>query len=82
MKASAQTLAFSVSEINMNFYIKVYGRDRQGRRVNKLLGVSGLIALVGSIEMVNKLLVRAFSCLFDKCVCKLRRGLQISFYAK
>ena len=34
------------------------------------------------IKMLNKLLKRAFNCLLDKCVCKLRRGLQISFYVK
>ena len=33
-------------------------------------------------EMLNKLLKRAFACMEDVCVCKLRRGIKFSFYAK
>lgn len=73
---------YSSTLINRNFIIKVYGIDALGNRINKALGVSGLIALIGSIELVNKLLKRAFSCLEDKCVCKLRRGLKITFYSR
>lgn len=72
------SLAYSTREINRNFRIKVSGVDGEG---NKLVGVSGAIALIG-VEMFNKLLKRAFSSVEDKCVCKLRRGIKFSFYIK
>lgn len=74
-------LAYSSKVINMNFRIKVSGVDAQGNRVHKLVGVAGAIALIG-VEMLNKLLKRAFACLENVCVCKLRRGIKFSFYAK
>lgn len=85
MKKSATTaaaLAYSTSEINRNYRIKVYGLDENGNKVNKLVGVSGLLKLVGDIALVNRLLKRAFGCLLDACICKLRRGLKITFYGK
>lgn len=45
-----------------------------------LVGVSGLIKIVGDIKLVNRLLKRAFNCYGDKEVCKLRRGVKITFY--
>jgi hypothetical protein len=73
-------LNYSTSEINRNFKIKVFGRIN-GRKVNTLVGVSGLLRILdGATDLVNRLLDRAFSSKGDKCVCKLRRGLQISFY--
>jgi hypothetical protein len=33
--------------INSNFRIKVYGVDAEGNKVNRLYGVSGIIALIG-----------------------------------
>lgn len=78
----AATLAYSKSEINRNYRIKVYGLDENGNKVNKLVGVSGLLKLVGDIALVNRLLKRAFDCLLDACICKLRRGLKITFYGK
>lgn len=74
-------LTYSTREINRNFRIKVSGVDAQGNKIHKLVGVSGIIALIG-IEMLNKLLNRAFACIEDVCVCKLRRGLKVSFYCK
>ena len=74
-------LNYTTSCINRNFRIKVYGVDNDDRKINKLVGVAGIVALVG-VDMLNKLLKRAFNCLLDKCVCKLRRGLQVSFYVK
>lgn len=65
----------------MNFRLKVYGKDENGKRINKLVGVAGLIALIG-IEFVNKFVERALSCMEDVCVCKLRRGIKVSFYFK
>lgn len=61
--------------------MKVYGFDENGKRINKLVGVAGLIALIG-IEFINKFIDRALKVGLDKVVCKLRRGLQVSFYAK
>ena len=73
-------LNYSTSEINRNFKIKVFGRIN-GKKINTLVGVSGLLNLLdGAIDLVNRLLDRAFRSNGDKCVCKLRRGLQISFY--
>ncbi len=72
---------FTTRTINLNFRIKVYGRDENGKRVNMLVGVSGLIALIGE-ELFNKLVGKAFSCVLDKFVAKLRRGLKITFYCK
>lgn len=81
MKVKSQTLALSSAEINRNWRLKVYGVDAFGHRINKLVGVAGLVALIG-VEMLNKLLRRAANCLLDVCHCKLRRGLKISFYSK
>lgn len=80
--ATTSVLAYSTSEINRNYRIKVYGLDENGNKVNKLVGVSGLLKLVGDIALVNRLLKRAFGCLLDACICKLRRGLKITFYGK
>lgn len=74
-------LNYATSFINRNFRIKVYGYDNNGNKINKLVGVAGFIALVG-VEFVNKFIARALNCTLDKCVCKLRRGLQISLYFK
>jgi hypothetical protein len=74
-------LNYTTTEINQNFRIKVYGVDANGNRINKLVGVAGLIALIG-IELLNKFMKRAFACMEDVCVCKLRRGLKVSFYCK
>lgn len=75
------SLRYSSKFVNRNFRLKVSGVDNLGNRINKLVGVAGMIALIG-VEMFNKLLDRAARCLEDVCVCKLRRGLKISFYSK
>lgn len=74
-------LNYTKTFINRNFRMKVYGVDENGNRINKLVGVDGLIALIG-VELLNKFLDRALKAGLDKCVCKLRRGLQVSFYNK
>ena len=75
-----EKLNYSTSEINRNFKIKVFGHIN-GRKINTLVGVSGLLNLLdGAVDLMNRLLDRAFNSKGDKCVCKLRRGLQISFY--
>lgn len=74
-------LNYTTREINRNFRIKVYGIDGNGKKINTLVGVSGLIDLIG-IEFVNKFLAKAFRCLEDVFVAKLRRGIKVSFYSK
>jgi len=74
-------LKYTKRFINSNFRMKVYGYDENGKRINKLVGVAGLIALIG-IEFINKFIDRALKSGLDKVICKLRRGLQVSFYAK
>lgn len=71
---------YTVTEINRNFLVKVYGVDANGKRVNKLVGVSGLLKLIG-LDLAAKFIAKAFARGLDKLICKLRRGLQITFYA-
>lgn len=73
-------LLYTTKEINRNFRIKINGIV-DGKKVNKLVGVKGLIELIG-VEIANKMLRRAFNGTDDKTVCKLRRGIKISFYVK
>lgn len=73
------TLKYTTRQINGNYKIKVSGLY-DGQKVNTLVGVSGFLKMVNDIELSNRLLDRAFNCLEDKCVCKLRRGIKISFY--
>ena len=73
------TLKYTTKEINRNYKIKVSGLF-DGKNVNTLVGVSGFLKMVNDIELSNRLLDRAFASMDDKCVCKLRRGLKISFY--
>lgn len=80
MKATT-TMAYSTGMINKNFKIKVYGVDNNGQRINKLVGVSGLITLIG-IEFVNKFVTRAMNEGADATYCKLRRGLKVTLYAQ
>ena len=72
--------SYTVTEINRNWLIKVYGVDQNGNRINKLVGVSGLLQLIG-VDLAAKFITRAFRDMLDKVVCKLRRGLKITFYA-
>lgn len=72
-------LMFSTKEINRNFKIKVLGVNN-GKPVERLVGVSGLVDEVGNHDIVNSLLTRAFKSKTDKIVCKLRRGLKIIFF--
>lgn len=73
------TLKYTTKQINRDYKIKVSGLYN-GQKVNTLVGVSGFLKIVNDIELCNRLLDRAFNCLEDKCVCKLRRGIKISFY--
>lgn len=75
----ATELQYSTREINRDFKIKVYGYTEKGVKVDTLVGVSGLILLIG-VELANKQIERAYKSGQDKCVCKLRRGLKVTYY--
>ena len=51
-------LEYTTREINRNYKIKVYGMV-DGIKINKAVGVRGLLELIG-VEMANKMLHRAF----------------------
>lgn len=76
-----ETKQFSSKFINQNFRIKVFGFDENGKKINTLMGVSGIIKLIGE-TLFFKFVQRALDCMRDVCVCKLRRGLQVSLYVK
>ena len=79
MKAA---LAYTTRQINRNFKITVAGYNNDTKKLNTLVGVSGLVNLIG-VELANKLIKRAFENSYyeDKTVCKLRRGLKVTFYS-
>ena len=72
------TTIYTTREINKEFKIKVFGIF-EGRKINTLVGVSGLIKIIG-LDMANKMFKRAFQSMDDKCECKLRRGIKVTFY--
>lgn len=74
-----ETLKYTTREINSNYKIKVSG-IYEGHKINTRVGVSGLLDIVNDIQLTNRLLDRAFNDMTDCCVCKLRRGIKISFY--
>ena len=81
MANKKETKQFSTKFINANFRIKVFGYDENGKKINTLMGVSGIIAMIGE-ELFFKFVQRALDCMLDKCVCKLRRGIKVSLYVK
>ena len=78
---TTQQLNYSSKFINQNYRLKVSGIDNEGNRIHKLVGVSGLLALIGA-ELMNKFIARAERDGYDYTVCKLRRGLKVTLYAK
>lgn len=72
-------MKYSTMYINRNYLIKVYGYSPEGKRINRLVGVSGLVALIG-IDLANKFVDRAEKAGDDATVCKLRRGLKVTLY--
>lgn len=75
----ATKLNYTKHEINSTFKIKVSG-VLDSTRINTLVGVQGFLEMVGNMDLANRLLDRAFAGQGDKCECKLRRGIKISFY--
>lgn len=74
-------MQYTKKQVNGLFKIKVYGKNADGKKINTLVGVSGLIKLIG-IELFNKFVTRAKKAMYnaDKVICKLRRGLKVTFY--
>ena len=73
------TLKYTTREINANYKIKVSGLF-DGKKINTLVGVAGLVRIVADLELTNRLLDRAFAWMDDKITCKLRRGIRVTFY--
>ena len=74
------TLNYTTTHINANYRIKVFGIV-DGKKINTLVGVSGMLRLIG-VEFANKFLAKAERSMDDACTCKLRRGIKITFYVK
>ena len=74
-----QTLNYTTSYINANYLLKVSGDNGDGVKLNKLVGVSGLVKLIG-VELVNKFVARSERDGKDACYCRLRRGLKVTLY--
>ena len=72
---------YTKNVINRTFLIKVYGLV-DGVRVNTLMGVRGAYSILG--ELFYRLVCRAMNHLGEKgkTVCRLRRGLKVTFYEK
>ena len=75
-------ITLNTTTINRNFRIKVNGYVN-GQKINKLVGVSGLLEILGgSWDKLVKFVLRAFNNLTDKCACKIYGGATVTFYAK
>lgn len=75
------TKNYTKTEINRDWLIKVNGIVN-GVKVNVLVGVRGLLAILGgSWERLQKLVRRAYASLTDKCECKVYNGPRVTFYA-
>jgi hypothetical protein len=73
-------LEYTTKQINSSFKMKVFGKTKDGQKINTLVGVSGLVKLVGT-DLANSFVDRAFNTVDDdKCICRLRRGIKITFY--
>ena len=53
-------MKYDTTFINRNFLLKVYGVDSENRRINRLVGVSGLVGLIG-VELTEKFITRALN---------------------
>ena len=74
-------MKYDTTFINRNFLLKVYGVDSENRRINRLVGVSGLVGLIG-VELTEKFITRALNSKKDSLKRCLRRGLQVTLYFK
>lgn len=76
-----KTIEINSKFINKHFRIKVFGFVN-GVKINKLVGVSGLLEILGTWERVVKFVTRAWNAMADVCHCKIYGGATISFYSK
>lgn len=74
-------MKYDTTFINRNFLLKVYGVDSENKRINRLVGVSGLVGLIGT-ELTEKFITRALNRNKDSVKCRMRRGLQVTLYFK
>lgn len=74
-------MVYTSKTINRNFRIKASGLAPNGERINKLVGVSGLLYLIGE-EFTDKFVAKAFAGKGDSMRFKLRRGIIITLYNK
>lgn len=74
-------MKYDTTFINRNFLLKVYGVDSENKRINRLVGVSGLVGLIGT-ELTEKFITRPLNSKKDSVKCRLRRGLQVTLYFK
>lgn len=74
-------MKYDTTFINRNFLLKVYGVDSENKRINRLVGVSGLVGLIGT-ELTEKFITRALNSKKDSVKCRLRRELQVTLYFK
>ncbi len=74
-------MKYDTTFINRNFLLKVYGVDSENKRINRLVGGSGLVGLIGT-ELTEKFITRALNSKMDSVKCRLRRGLQVTLYFK
>jgi hypothetical protein len=72
---------YTTKFINSSFRLKVSGKDNNNRYINKLVGVTGLLELIG-IALANKFIARALTSGKDSTKCCLRRGLRVTLYIK
>lgn len=73
---------YTTAFINRNFRIKVFGMV-DGKKVNKLVGVSGLLELLnGDTEKMDKYITRSLKSMQDKTCCKIYGGAMVTFYVK
>lgn len=72
--------SYTDKQINQSFKIKVFGIVN-GCKVNTLVGVSGLLAILnGDKDKLFKMVTRAFASGKDRTDCKIYGGARISFY--
>lgn len=75
-------IVLSTSKINKFYRIKVSGMVN-GKKVNTLVGVSGLLRVLGgNWDKLVKMVLRAFNCLNGNCTCKIYGGAKVTFYCK
>ena len=67
---------YTTAQINRNFLIKVSGVNGEGKRLNTLVGVSGLLRLIGE-KLANNLLTRAFKWALISAYANFVAGLKL-----